>query len=69
MKTKLVLHQIFTLMAIMLLEPFVLEGTSTCNTEENRRKADEYLSSIPVDLTGYTINYNVSGLDARCSNG
>lgn len=40
---------------------------TTCNTDINRQKADQYLQSIPTDLSSYQIIYDVSGADAICS--
>ena len=40
---------------------------STCDTDALRSQAENYLNSIPVDLSEYTINYNVSEADARCN--
>lgn len=31
-----------------------------------KNKADEYLKSIPTDLSEYTIDYNITSLDANC---
>lgn len=39
---------------------------STCNTEENKKKALKYLEDTPIDLSQYEIKYNISNVNAVC---
>lgn len=38
---------------------------TTCDTDSNKKKAEEYLNNIPT-ISDYEINFTVSGLDAQC---
>ena len=42
---------------------------SVCDSDKYLQEAREYLAGIPVDLSNYTIEYDINGTDVECNNG
>ena len=47
-------------------EKYIDVMVSKCNAEEFIREADEYLDGLPIDLSGYAINYNINDVNVGC---